>query len=155
MGLTDQSVLSILLRLGLAMACGGLIGWERHAAGKPGGLRTHMLVSVGAAIFVMNTSGGSLDSTSRVVQGIAAGIGFLGAGEILHVGQTAADAKVKGLTSAASIWGTAALGISAGEGLWVLAIAGCAVTMLILTVAKRIEARLPKGNHGHGGGLTD
>ena len=131
---------TLLFRLGLALAAGGLIGWERHAAGKSAGLRTHMLVCVGAAIFVMTAQQASNEAATRVIQGVATGIGFLGAGEIVHDSSQSVDpARVKGLTSAAGIWVAAALGVSAGYGAWRVAIIGAAVTALILTVAKRLE----------------
>ncbi|WP_437327527.1 MgtC/SapB family protein [Sorangium sp. So ce381] len=138
-----STLLNLFLRLGLALASGALVGWERHAAGKPAGLRTHMLVSVGSAIFVMAALEASADSASRVVQGIAAGIGFLGAGEIFRFSQhSGGKPRVTGLTSAAAIWVSAALGISAGYGLWRLVVAGCAITLLVLTVARRVERRI-------------
>lgn len=142
---TGNAWWSLLLRLGIALVSGALIGWERHACGKQAGLRTHMLVSIGAAMFVLSALQDSAESASRVVQGITAGIGFVGAGEILHkTGETSPKAKVKGLTSAAAIWVTAALGVSAGHGLWRLALVGSVLTLLTLTIAKRVEAHIPK-----------
>lgn len=138
---------SLLFRLLVALVSGGAIGWERQTAGKPAGLRTHMLVSVGAALFVMAALEDSPDAASRAVQGVAAGVGFLGAGEILHVARGAnGDQHVKGLTSAAAIWVAAALGSSAGYGQWRLVLVGSAVTLFILTVAKRAEDHISK-NH--------
>ncbi|WP_437531906.1 MgtC/SapB family protein [Sorangium sp. So ce726] len=145
--------LNLFLRLGLALISGALVGWERHAAGKPAGLRTHMLVSVGAAIFVMAAMEASEDSASRVAQGIAAGIGFLGAGEILQSQERSSGKprpRVTGLTSAAAIWVSAALGISAGYGLWRLVVAGSAITLFVLTVAKRVERHISTGDDGNG-----
>jgi putative Mg2+ transporter-C (MgtC) family protein len=144
---------SLLLRLGVALASGALIGWERQTAGKSAGFRTHMLVSVGAAIFVMTALEQSVDSASRVVQGVAAGVGFLGAGEILHLARNNGEkAKVKGLTSAAAIWVAAALGTSAGYGSWRLAFAGSVITLFILTVARKLEVYIiPKGPGGEDG----
>lgn len=135
---------SLLLRLGIALVSGALIGWERHACGKQAGLRTHMLVSLGSALFVLSALQDSAESASRVVQGITAGIGFVGAGEILYkTRRTKPTGKVKGLTSAAAIWVTAALGVSAGHGLWRLALVGSVLTLLTLSVAKRVEAYIP------------
>lgn len=149
----SRSTLSnLFFRLGLALVSGALVGWERHAAGKPAGLRTHMLVSVGAAIFVMAALEASEDSASRVAQGIAAGIGFLGAGEIFQFSQrSGGKPRVTGLTSAAAIWVSAALGISAGYGLWRLVVAGSAITLFVLTVAKRAERHISTGDDGNGG----
>ncbi|WP_437925315.1 MgtC/SapB family protein [Sorangium sp. So ce291] len=142
---------NLLVRLGLALVSGALIGWERHASGKPAGLRTHTLVSVGAAMFVMAALESSEDSASRVAQGIAAGIGFLGAGEIFQFAQRSGDRpRVIGLTSAAAIWVSGALGVCAGYGLWRLVVVGSAITLFILTVAKRVEGRIPRGDDGNG-----
>jgi putative Mg2+ transporter-C (MgtC) family protein len=142
---TENAWWSLLLRLGIALVSGALIGWERHSCGRPAGLRTHMLVSIGAAMFVLSALQDSAESASRVVQGITAGIGFVGAGEILHKsGETNPKEKVKGLTSAAAIWVTAALGVSAGHGLWRLALVGSVLTLLTLTVAKRLETHIRK-----------
>ncbi|HTN83151.1 MAG TPA: MgtC/SapB family protein [Sorangium sp.] len=142
---------NLLVRLGLALVSGALIGWERHASGKPAGLRTHTLVSVGAAMFVMAALESSDDSASRVAQGIAAGIGFLGAGEIFQFAQRSGDRpRVIGLTSAAAIWVSGALGVSAGYGLWRLVVVGSVITLFILTVAKRVEGRISTGDDGSG-----
>jgi putative Mg2+ transporter-C (MgtC) family protein len=132
----------LIFRLGLALFAGGAIGWERQKRHKAAGLRTHMLVSLGSALFVLVPIevSGSVDSVSRAIQGVATGVGFLGAGEILH--QSRADRhreEVKGLTSAASVWVTAALGITAGAGLWQLTILGAIFTLITLIVIKRLE----------------
>jgi putative Mg2+ transporter-C (MgtC) family protein len=132
-----------LLRIGAAVIVGGAIGWERQLRGRPAGLRTHMLVSLGAAAVVsIPIESGSGDS-SRVIQGVATGIGFLCAGDILHHVRDGRE-TVKGLTSAAALWVTAALGMVAACGLWPLAVIGTASTLFILTVARRLEAVVPK-----------
>lgn len=103
-----------------------------------------MLVSLGAAIFVLipllSSSSTSIDSLSRAIQGVATGVGFLGAGEILH-GSTRESNKlsVKGLTSAATIWVTAALGMVAGCGFWQLSLLSTLMTLFILSGAKKLE----------------
>lgn len=135
---------SILLRLGLALLMGGAIGWNRQRRGKSAGLRTHMLVSLGSALFVLMPLQASLsmsaDGVSRVIQGIAAGVGFLGAGEILHLSRhDQAAPNVRGLTSAASIWVTAALGIVSGCGWWQLAVSGTVLTLFTLSGVKKLE----------------
>lgn len=122
-------------RLLMAAAFGGLIGFERQWRGKPAGLRTHMLVALGAALFVVSQVDGTPDSGSRVIQGIAAGIGFLGAGAILKDQQH----SVKGLTTAADIWLTAAIGVVAGLGRGSTAFLATMLALIILAVIPRIE----------------
>lgn len=131
------------IRLGIAVVLGGAIGWNREQHHRSAGLRTHMLVSLGAAIFVllplqMNDKAG-LDGLTRVVQGVATGIGFLGAGEILKVSRKAGEVKITGLTSAASLWVTAAIGMVAGCGLWQLGGLATGLTLLILGGMKLFE----------------
>ena len=105
----------VVLRLLLAALLGGLLGIERERKGKAAGVRTHMLVSMGAALFVLLATQGGMKDTelSRVLQGVIAGIGFLGAGTILKAER---EEKVYGLTTAAGIWLTAAIGVAAGLG---------------------------------------
>lgn len=123
----------ISLRLLVAAALGGLLGYERELRGKSAGLRTHMLVAIGAALFVMipHQSGASSSELSRVMQGLIAGVGFLGAGSII-VGTKEAEAK--GLTTAAGIWVTAAIGVAAGLGRESTAVLSTTVALLILFV---------------------
>ena len=134
----------IVLRLSLALLVGGAIGWNRQQRHKSAGLRTHMLVSLGAALFVLvplQSSAHSGDAVSRVIQGIATGVGFLGAGEILHLSRpNSVNPKVKGLTSAASIWVTAALGIISGCGWWQLAVSGTVMALITLGLVKMLES---------------
>ena len=136
--------LGLSFRLTMALLVGGAIGWNRQAAGKPAGLRTHMLVSLGAALFVLlpllASTSTSIDTVSRAIQGVATGVGFLGAGEILHQSsEKSSKPNVKGLTSAATIWLTAALGMIAGCGFWQLSLLSTLMTLLILTAAKKLE----------------
>ena len=132
------------------MFVGGIIGWERQLRHKPAGLRTHMLVSMGSALFVliplsMGQHENGRDSVERVIQGIAAGIGFLGAGEILRQSQQEiGKVEVHGLTSAAAIWVSAALGTAAGCGLWQLALIGALTSLFVLRVIKNLERRSRK-----------
>ena len=122
-----------------------MIGWERQQRHKPAGLRTHMLVSMGAALFVLiplalggNENG--RDAVERVIQGIAAGVGFLGAGEIMRqCQQETSQEEVRGLTSAAAIWVSAALGTAAGCGLWQIALIGALLSLFVLRVVKKVE----------------
>ena len=123
-------------RLILATLIGGMVGYDRQIKGKAAGLRTHMLVSLGAALFILAPlQAGAItpDAVSRSIQGVATGVGFLGAGEILQHSRTGSGkTRVKGLTSAAAIWVTAALGIMAACGFWQVAFLGAALTLLIL-----------------------
>jgi putative Mg2+ transporter-C (MgtC) family protein len=127
----------IVLRLMVAAVLGGLMGWERERQGKAAGLRTHMLVSLGAALFVLvpQQAGVSDGDLTRVLQGIVTGIGFLGAGTIIK-GQT--DEHVQGLTTAAGIWLTAAIGVAAGMGREVTAILSTVLALVILSAGHRI-----------------
>jgi putative Mg2+ transporter-C (MgtC) family protein len=126
---------AVFLRLGAAVAVGALIGLDRERRGKPAGLRTVALVSLGAAVFVLSASGVSgtedPDATSRVIQGIVTGVGFLGAGSIIR-GQT--EESVKGLTTAASVWLAAAAGIACGLAQWPLVLAASSFGVLILVI---------------------
>ena len=121
----------ILVRLTVAGLLGGLLGWEREHAGKAAGLRTHMLVAMGAAMFVLvaQQSGIGAADSSRVIQGIIAGVGFLGAGTIL---KGDGDNQVKGLTTAAGIWLTAAIGVAAGLGHEATAVLSTVLALAVL-----------------------
>ena len=120
----------VLLRLGAAVVAGALIGLDRELRGKPAGFRTVALVSLGAAMFVMTAMGETADTTSRAIQGIVTGVGFLGAGTIVR-GQT--QDSVKGLTTAASVWVAAANGIGCGLAQWPLVIFASALGLIVLT----------------------
>lgn len=131
-GLTDAAQITrIVLRLLVAALLGGLLGLEREAHGKAAGLRTHMLVCMGSALFMLVSQQAGITDTdqSRVIQGLIAGIGFLGAGTILK-GRD--EEKVKGLTTAAGIWMTAAIGVAAGLGLEVTAVLSTLLALMIL-----------------------
>jgi putative Mg2+ transporter-C (MgtC) family protein len=136
-----------MARLTLASLIGGVIGLNRQITGKAAGLRTHMLVSLGSALFVtilleLETVS-TTDAISRAIQGVATGIGFLGAGEIVHQSMSSGKPKIKGLTTAAAIWVTAALGMAVGCGLWQVGLMGMMLALLILSGAKQIERRIP------------
>jgi putative Mg2+ transporter-C (MgtC) family protein len=126
-------------RLVLACLLGAMIGYERETKGKAAGLRTHMLVALGAALFVLVPLGrGASDAAvSRVIQGLVAGIGFLGAGAIV---KGRPGEEIEGLTTAASIWTTAALGMTAGLGRASTAILAALLALIILQV---LPADLP------------
>ena len=124
-------VTRIVVRLGVAALLGCVLGWEREHAGKAAGVRTHMLVAMGAALFVLvaQQSGIAAADNSRVLQGIIAGVGFLGAGTIL---KGDGDNQVKGLTTAAGIWLTAAIGIAAGLGHEATAVLSTVLALAVL-----------------------
>ena len=119
----------VFLRLGVSVVVGALIGLDRELRGKPAGFRTVALVSLGAAMFVMTAAADGGDSTSRAIQGIVTGVGFLGAGTIVR-GQT--QDSVKGLTTAASVWLAAANGIACGLAQWPLVVFSSALGLVIL-----------------------
>jgi putative Mg2+ transporter-C (MgtC) family protein len=121
----------ITIRLVLAALVGAIVGYQRERVGKAAGLRTHMLVSLGAAVFILAgvESGMSDDDLSRIMQGLATGIGFLGGGAILKI---TTEREISGLTTAAGIWLTAGVGVAVGLGHWGLAIAGAVLTWVVL-----------------------
>ena len=124
-------VTRLCLRLLIAMILGGVLGFERERSGASAGFRTHMLVALGSALFVLVPlqAGTDLSDMSRVLQGVIAGIGFLGAGAIL---KSSDDQQVRGLTTAASIWLTAAIGIAAGMGREATAVLSTLFALVIL-----------------------
>jgi len=139
----------LTIRIVLAGCAGGAVGYNRELHGKPAGLRTHVLVSVGAALFVMAplmlSPTEASESAARVIQGIAAGIGFLGAGEIMRVQPSdGAHARIEGLTSAAAIWIAAGLGAVAGCGLWQLTVIGAVASLIALASLVRLETFIDK-----------
>jgi putative Mg2+ transporter-C (MgtC) family protein len=133
----------VVVRLVTAALLGGLLGAEREALGKAAGLRTHMLVALGAALFVIapDQAGLAAGDLGRIIQGVAAGIGFIGAGTILKLTDRE---EIKGLTTAASIWLTAAIGIAAAVSpLWV-PVVGAACAWVVLSVLLNLEARFSR-----------
>lgn len=135
-----ENDLAALLRVALATALGGVLGWEREATGKQAGFRTHMLVALGAASFVtlgeamvvhFNGFGDDLRfDPIRIIEAVVAGVSFLGAGTIFV--SRSGDERVRGLTTAASIWATAAIGLAAGLGRWALAIGATVLALAVL-----------------------
>jgi len=134
-------VTRLLLRLLTAALLGGVLGYEREHRGKAAGLRTHMLVAMGAALFVLvpQQAGMEIEDMSRVIQGVVAGIGFLCAGAII---KNRAEEDVHGLTTAASVWLTAAIGIACGLGREVIAVLS---TLLALAVLALLPALVSTG----------
>ena len=130
----------ILLRLGVATLAGGVIGLNRDLHGKPIGLKTLALVSLATAMLMVPVHSTEArivsDAGSRVMQGILPGIGFLGAGVIVHAGR---HFRVRGLTSAACTWLAACIGIVCGLGQWRLVTAALVITFAILTIGGRME----------------
>lgn len=139
-----EAMVRITVRLIVAMIFGAVIGIQRERAGKPAGLRTHMLVALGAAVFVIASGefGMNPDSISRVIQGLVTGIGFLGAGAILKLYDKRA---VEGLTTAAGIWMTAALGVAVGLGRFGLALVATLLAWMTLSLVRQMEHILNRG----------
>jgi putative Mg2+ transporter-C (MgtC) family protein len=131
-----EDITRIVLRLLVALALGGLLGYERESIGASAGLRTHMLVSLGCALFILIPvqAGMRIEDVSRVLQGVAAGIGFIGAGAILKQSNRN---DIRGLTTAASIWTTAAIGVAAGMGREASAIVSAVFAFIILAILRR------------------
>jgi putative Mg2+ transporter-C (MgtC) family protein len=134
------------LRLGSAVAIGGLVGLDRGLRQKPAGLRTHALVSLGAALMTytgIELAPSDPGDITRVLQGVIAGVGFLGGGVILRDAQ---DLRVRGLTTAASIWIVAGLGMACGAGHWRTALLASAFTLVVLMGGHHIEQWLASWN---------
>ena len=128
---------TIVVRLLTAAILGGLLGLERERKGRAAGLKTHILVSIGSALFVMAPLLSGIDpgDVTRVMQGIVSGIGFLGAGAIIRMDR---GARVEGLTTAAGIWMTAAIGMAAGMGMEILALATALVALAVVNLVPRL-----------------
>lgn len=136
-----QLDLNILMRLGIALILSGILGWERESTGKAAGVRTHMLVGMGAALFVvlgelfvLHFRGYDVNmrfDPMRIIQAVVTGISFLGAGTIFVARD---EGRVKGLTTAASIWVTAAVGMLVGLERYLLAAVSTALVFLVLHV---------------------
>jgi putative Mg2+ transporter-C (MgtC) family protein len=126
-----------LLRLAVGLVLGAAVGWERELQRMPAGFRTHALVGLGSAIFTVVSafafSGPAADPT-RIAAQIVTGVGFLGGGAILHY-----RGNVRGLTTAASLWAVAAVGMAAGAGLYVIAVGGAVLVIVALDLFDRLE----------------
>ncbi|MES2840378.1 MAG: MgtC/SapB family protein [Pseudomonadota bacterium] len=138
-----EQVTRVTARMTVALLLGAVIGWDRERRDADAGLRTHMLVSLGAALFVLvpAEAGMSPDALSRVVQGLVSGIGFLGAGAVLKMGD---EGRIHGLTTAATIWATAAVGMSAGLGREGTAMLATAFILLVLVWLRRLKVRMAR-----------
>lgn len=138
-GVPDEAqTLRVFLRLAIAALLGGIIGIQREYSGKSAGLRTHMLVALGSSLFMIIAIeyGMSSSDLARIIQGLTAGIGFIGGGAIL---KSKAEREITGLTTAASIWLTAGIGLAVGLGRWGSAALSVILTWIILTFAYHIE----------------
>ncbi len=138
----EPGIWEICLRLLCAMAIGMIIGTEREYTNRPAGMRTHILVALGACVVaitgqMLHFQYGGTDP-ARLAAQVITGVGFLGAGTIMREGAT-----VKGLTTAASVWTVACLGISAGYGYYAIALAGMVFMLITLTVLELLQHRLP------------
>ena len=143
-GLPNTTQLAhVVIRLIAAILLGAVVGIQREQAGKAAGLRTHILVALGTALFVIAATGSGMssDGVSRVIQGLASGIGFIGAGAILKLSATR---EIQGLTTAAGIWMTAAIGVAVGLGALGLALLGTILTWIVLAAIGQFEYRIEK-----------
>lgn len=139
-----RTALEVLLKLGLSAVLGGAIGWERELHGRPAGVRTHMLMVIGVVLFAEVSKAFGGQDTGRIAAQIVTGVGFLGAGTILRTGM-----EIKGLTTAASIWCAAAIGmaISVGGAFFVVASVATLLALVTLTVVDNLERRFAPDIH--------
>lgn len=137
--LTLDTEINLAIRLTVGLVLGAIIGFERELHRQPAGFRTHSLVSLGAALFTVVSAfgftGGDLVDPTRIAAQIVSGIGFIGAGTILQY-----RGHIRGLTTAASLWSVAAIGTAAGAGLFVVAIVGTTLILVILSILDRVES---------------
>jgi putative Mg2+ transporter-C (MgtC) family protein len=135
--LSAETELNLALRLTVGLVLGAIIGFERELHRQPAGFRTHSLVSLGAALFTVVSAFGFAGSTvdpTRIAAQIVSGIGFIGAGTILQY-----RGHIRGLTTAASLWSVAAIGTAAGAGLFVVAITGTILILVVLSLLDQVE----------------
>ena len=126
----------MILRLLLAAALGAIIGYQRERAKKTAGLRTHVLICIGAALFtIASIYGFAADDTARVAAGVVAGVGFLGAGAIIRGG----EGVLAGLTTAATIWSVAGIGLAAGAGLYLASVVATALVLIVLLIPRSVD----------------
>ena len=136
--LTVGAQVELAVRLIAGLALGAIIGFERELHRQPAGFRTHSLVSLGAALFAIISGygyGGAAIDPTRITAQIVSGIGFIGAGTILQY-----RGHIRGLTTAASLWSVAAIGTATGTGLYVLAVLGTILILVVLSLLDRVEA---------------
>ena len=132
-----------LVPLLVAVCLGGIVGWERESWRKPAGLRTHMMVALGAAAFTrlalravmaVEYSGVTGGDPSRIIEGVATGIGFLGAGSIIH-----SRGEVQGITTAAGVWVVGAVGACCGAGYYAIAVVAVLLSVIVLAVLPKMD----------------
>lgn len=151
----EVGIPELILRLTLGLVLGAAVGWEREGRDKPAGLRTHMLVSLGAATFTLLTltlftdvrgaAPGATADPLRIVSGVVAGIGFLGAGSIIQ-----SQGAIRGLTTAAGIWVTGSIGVACGSGHYALAATVSLLTVFTLAGLGILEKLLRRRRRGSG-----
>jgi putative Mg2+ transporter-C (MgtC) family protein len=135
LAVVDQ--LELIARLAVGLVLGAAIGWEREMNRQPAGFRTHSLVALGAALFTVVSAfafPGAENDKTRIAAQIVSGIGFIGAGTILQD-----RGQIRGLTTAASLWSVAAVGTAAGAGLYIVAVAGAVLIVVVLDLLDRVE----------------
>jgi putative Mg2+ transporter-C (MgtC) family protein len=142
-----NTLFEVMIKLGLGAVLGGAIGYERERSGRPAGVRTHMLLVIGVVLFSEVSKGFGAPDSSRIAAQIVTGVGFLGAGTILRMG-----IEIKGLTSAASLWAAAAIGmaISVGGGFLLVAVATTVLTLVTLAYVAKLEKKLVPYAHPMG-----
>lgn len=135
-----EQITRILVRLLLAAVLGGVLGYQREQQGKAAGIRTHMLVAMGSAMFVLVPQQGGMEvgDMSRVIQGVIAGIGFLGAGAII---KNKSEENVLGLTTAAGVWMTSAIGVACGLGRESTAVISTLLALAVLALVPKLVER--------------
>lgn len=140
---SPAQAIRMTIRLLIAAFLGGILGYERERTGKAAGLRTHMLVSLGSALFVLVPQhlGMQISDLSRVIQGLVTGIGFIGAGAIIKQKDRQ---EIHGLTTSAGLWLTASVGIAAGLGAEASAVLGTILAFVILSLLGRVEVPVIK-----------
>lgn len=145
-----RQLIHVIIRLIASTIFGAVIGFQRESVGKPAGLKTHILTTVGTTVFVLGCSGYGMnsDGLSRVIQGIVTGIGFLGAGSILKLSE---QRDIQGLTTAAGIWMASAIGVTVGLGGLGLALIATILTLVVLIVLGRMEITFENKDEGKSG----
>jgi putative Mg2+ transporter-C (MgtC) family protein len=138
--MADVGTIEIIIRLVLSVGLGALVGYEREVSHKPAGLRTHMLVCLGACLFTVITLT-SLPTSTNILGGILTGIGFIGAGSII-----ATSGHVQGITTAATLWAVASVGFASGTGSYALAIVAAVLVFIILQI-KKVESKYKENKY--------